>query len=34
MPIPTAISATAMEVCAPIISIESMSRPSWSVPSM
>ena len=32
MPTPTAAKATAMDVLAPIISIERMSRPKWSVP--
>ncbi len=33
MPMPTATMATAIEVRAPTISIDSMSRPNWSVPS-
>ena len=32
-PIPTATRATAIEVRAPAISIDAMSRPKWSVPS-
>lgn len=33
MPMPTATRATAIEVFAPAISREAMSRPKWSVPS-
>ena len=33
MPMPTATSATAIETRAPTISIDSTSRPKWSVPS-
>ena len=33
MPIPTATIATPIDVRAPIMSIESVSRPKWSVPS-
>ena len=33
MPMPTATSATAIELRAPTMIIERMSRPKWSVPN-
>ena len=33
MPMPTATSATAIEFLAPIITMERISRPKWSVPN-
>ena len=34
MPMPTATSATAIELRAPTMIIDSMSRPNWSVPKI